>query len=883
MSAVATPTGTSSPLSHVHHLVVFAMALALLVVTTSRPHEQLLRVKPPKAAPDAVTVLPPQVSPRGKPVLPPHVASSLPPPPPPAASPAISQRALIISRFVKPRDGKPGPTGNECYGHGVYHPVLRECRCTAGWGGRFCEERVKRPCNMNGQSDTITPTNAESLCAGNCDEDRGHCYCAGMSTPFERPLPHYCAPWAHRETKLPDGRPAYPVQARDGSWKLARLIFERPTKEKPWLNQWARYYLKPFDAVYGAGTDTPAIPDRRGWPTLDKAKKAGWCEAKHGETRQLAMNCNGCYEGRAGRFCEIPKRSFCLRDCTGHGTCDSGFCWCNQGWHGVDCSERISSTAAASTSTPAPALPAPQPTAAPKAAHTVVSTPPLQLTQRLPSRANGSPLKIYVYDMPAEFTTRMLQYRPSGSVGLHRIYDEYNRTKFHAGSLYAMESALHEWLLDSPLRTTNPKEAHLFYVPVYAASLFMWPISKFADEPYYGRRQHENRRRSHQGALFLKAALQYIRTYYPFWDASNGADHLWLMLHDEGPCFAPRELRTNILLTHYGYWTATPKPWGTYYDDNFMQDPRFYARHLGDPKHPTPCFARGRDLVIPPWKTPSFWTGAFKLVQPTRAELKRKRDGLVFFAGDLGLNRLPGYSHDLRQRAYSMFCDPRTTKIRDCTPYVYGCRKEFPLNCSRWEPGVSIRLHSRKYHDELMGHTFCLAFPGDGWSSRVLDAVVHGCIPVVIQDESEMFLEGFFKAAGLPIDYDDFSVRLLEADLPDLVARLKAVPRRRIARMRRVVLWVRDYFIYKDMYNPNAKERAELTGAGRPGQDAFLLTALALEARARELGRLPPESDAEWRTRNTKLLGANGPVAARVFGKGSGSVEDGAGQATSPQ
>mgnify|MGYP006102210393 CR=1 FL=1 len=114
-------------------------------------------------------------------------------------------------------------------------------------------------------------------------------------------------------------------------------------------------------------------------------------------------------------------------------------------------------------------------------------------------------------------------------------------------------------------------------------------------------------------------------------------------------------------------------------------------------------------------------------------------------------------------------------------------------------------------------------------------------------------------------------VRLLESELPDLVRLLRAVPARRIARMRRVVLWVRDYFVYKDMFNPSAKDRAELTAAGRPGQDAFLLTALALEARARALGRLPEESDAGWRTRNTKLLGAAGQVAARVFRKGGGA------------
>lgn len=222
-----------------------------------------------------------------------------------------------------------------------------------------------------------------------------------------------------------------------------------------------------------------------------------------------------------------------------------------------------------------------------------------------------------------------------------------------------------------------------------------------------------------------------------------------------------------------------------------------------------------------------------------------------------------------------MFCDPRQTKKRDCTPYVYGCRKEFPMNCSRWEPGVSIRLHSSRYHDELMDHTFCLAFPGDGWSSRVLDAVVHGCIPVVVQDESEMFFEGSFAAAGLPLDYSNFSVRLAEADLPRLVQVLRAVPQHMVLRMRRAVLWVRDYFIYKDMYNPDEGSRAQLLGHGRPGQDAFLLLALNLEARARALGRLPGRVESRgraagmhakgggiragfWRRRNTKLLGAFG-------------------------
>ena len=121
-----------------------------------------------------------------------------------------------------------------------------------------------------------------------------------------------------------------------------------------------------------------------------------------------------------------------------------------------------------------------------------------------------------------------------------------------------------------------------------------------------------------------------MQEHYPFWAASGGRDHIFLSLHDEGPCFAPREMRPAMLLTHYGYYAQHPRPWGTYYDDNFMQDPRFYDRHLGDSKHPTPCFARGKDLVIPPWKEPRFWRKA--LADPALrgpAAIRRRRAGLV--------------------------------------------------------------------------------------------------------------------------------------------------------------------------------------------------------------------------------------------------------------
>ena len=189
-----------------------------------------------------------------------------------------------------------------------------------------------------------------------------------------------------------------------------------------------------------------------------------------------------------------------------------------------------------------------------------------------------------------------------------------------------------------------------------------------------------------------------------------------------------------------------------------------------------------------------------------------------------------------------VFTQPTATQRRECTPVAYDrgcdceCRKDLPQNCSLWEPGVTIKQHTGRYHEELASHTFCLAFPGDGWSSRVLDAVVHGCIPVIVQDESYMFFESVFSAVGLDVDYDDFSVRVGEGELPLLVQRLKAIPNERRVAMRRLVLRLRDYFVYKDMYNPHAADRATRTSASnRPNCRVGRAIARDLRASSRAL------------------------------------------------
>ena len=155
-----------------------------------------------------------------------------------------------------------------------------------------------------------------------------------------------------------------------------------------------------------------------------------------------------------------------------------------------------------------------------------------------------------------------------------------------------------------------------------------------------------------------------------------------------------------------------PLSWSSYADDDWLRSPAFYEEHVGPlagpregkregrpaggrPRGGAACFERGKDLVLPPWKPPSFWRAP--LSDPGLAAPGRRRGTYLFFAGELGAKRLPGYSHDLRQRAEALFCDPREPRPRrDCLEHAAGCRSDLAPNCSLWRPGVRVVPHVRR-------------------------------------------------------------------------------------------------------------------------------------------------------------------------------------------
>ncbi|KAG2544189.1 probable glucuronosyltransferase Os03g0107900 [Panicum virgatum] len=171
----------------------------------------------------------------------------------------------------------------------------------------------------------------------------------------------------------------------------------------------------------------------------------------------------------------------------------------------------------------------------------ISSTPPaaaplrrsafLRSKARALSATTATPVRIYVYDLPARFNR-----------------DWVSADARCARHLFAAEVAVHEALLAYAGRAPRPEDADLFFVPVYVSCNFSTP-NGFPSL-------------SHARGL-LAEAVHLLRTQMPYWNRSAGADHVFVASHDFGACFHPMEdvaiadgipefLKRSILLQTFG-------------------------------------------------------------------------------------------------------------------------------------------------------------------------------------------------------------------------------------------------------------------------------------------------------------------------------------------
>ncbi|KAL4452533.1 hypothetical protein ABPG75_008195 [Micractinium tetrahymenae] len=328
--------------------------------------------------------------------------------------------------------GRMAPRGNKtcslnCNQVGVCSALSGLCSCPAGWTGFNCLHPMKRHCThkyrdwgfeppklapnfteSNGPHAPNRFQNTVSHCAGDCDDDVAACWCPANTTYGRIPAP----------IDAPPGAP--------------------PTRRGRPLPQ----YCQPNSTADGTQT---------GWGFVDYQDvfgPEGWCMAA-----RPRIKCECYLDGLGGELCDQSYEQFCLNQCNGRGECLHGYCKCDPGWHGIDCAHQ---SAFADASQPGREAQRPW-----TAEH--VHTP---AARDFPPGATRKRPLIFVYELPGDFATLMLQYRRAGGGSCTaRMYNDANDTLLSL-SLYNLESGFVEALLQSGHRTLDPEEADYFYVPV---------------------------------------------------------------------------------------------------------------------------------------------------------------------------------------------------------------------------------------------------------------------------------------------------------------------------------------------------------------------------------------------------------------------------------
>jgi hypothetical protein len=194
----------------------------------------------------------------------------------------------------------------------------------------------------------------------------------------------------------------------------------------------------------------------------------------------------------------------CAGSCSMHGWCQATVpvkvCSCFQGWRGERCEEADRPQACINGCTGRGECVAGV-CACEHGRHGVDCSMPLPRHAPPPRRP-----RIYVYELPPAFNV----WRPTVAIDRNTAY------------------LLWERLLASPHRTTHAADADYFFVPVAA----MGPVD--------------------HGVPML--AAQHVAATWPFWNASGGADHIFVWSWDFGPCWVAgyEWMRRAIHVSHYG-------------------------------------------------------------------------------------------------------------------------------------------------------------------------------------------------------------------------------------------------------------------------------------------------------------------------------------------
>jgi len=333
-----------------------------------------------------------------------------------------------------------------------------------------------------------------------------------------------------------------------------------------------------------------------------------------------------------------------------------------------------------------------------------------------------SGLKVYVYDMPRFnedfYNAHLSEY---GKKCRNQIGEREMHTRF----------------LNSSNRVTDGEQADLYYVPVYTGCYRSVVGTELQTDAYSATYK------------FITDAVELIKKNYPFWERSQGRDHVWLFLYDYGVCLEyarPNARRRRI-------------PSGL--------ENSILVQYLGDLTPGMECFNTWKDVVIP-----AFINNPEVLAVRGGENIDPKtRNIFAYFRGSIKWKLSKFHTKEMN--------------------YSNGVR-EIINNTYHNDPRFSLHQGSSPdYIKEMTSSVFCLAPLGYAvWNFRLYESIICGCIPVILADNVELPFEK-------DLDYRSFSVKVLETQAHLLGNILASIPKETIREKQQALKLVWKKFSYQ--------------------------------------------------------------------------------------
>lgn len=522
-----------------------------------------------------------------------------------------------------------------------------------------------------------------------------------------------------------------------------------------------------FEPMYPSGavwapsaecSDSPVLLSQRrnGGSVHRGCNGRGRCMLQPGATAGTCI----CVDGAYGAHCEHVCQNDCFHDCSGHGECVHGFCRCDDGFFGVDCSDTFEAHVGRRSSMHFDRR---QFGAGPVGlgGRTRLRQLPRQIQKHIERLYHS----VYVYDLPAAVNR-------DGAKWMTRYWGVGSFTEcdpVHERRIYSAQTHFDGHLFhDDYVRTLDPRQAKLFYVPIFLAQRHTWG----------GRGAFRS----------LEKLLAHIKHAHPYWNASGGRDHVFFVFGEKLVCEVPKEMQENaILISHWG-------------------GRKGFTRAASD------CVDPDKDIVVPPI-TPI--QHDFDKYERLLAPAMRKADsasferngalllfcgGIMSFGASQDHRRSTGVdSAEMQQKLLA-----KTLKLNCADPAEsvrnVNCRMIYSMGVRQalWRQKLwadpSMRIVSAGIPDYLSAvpsARFCLHTEGNSWGTRLMDYMAVECLPVIVND-------GMVFPFAKVLPYKDFSLHLSRAEIPRIKAHLLNVSNETqramhaaVRRFKRAFIWFR--------------------------------------------------------------------------------------------